>query len=347
MLLSCKLAQSAGERYGAFFVRQRPSPVQKRRVAFRVTAIAALITAVGQVTLGGVVRVTDSGLGCPDWPLCFGQVIPPVETATLIEYSHRLSATFLGVLVLLAAALAWRFYPAERRITFPTTLALALVFVAAVLGGITVRTELAWWTVMLHLGVAEAVVACMVVVVVAEWKATDRLATAGDRGVEFDMFNLLVVGAVVGTFALILLGSYMVGLGYGSSCSTWPLCEGSALPQGGAYAVHMAHRFSAVLVGLLIAGTVVSAWTRRVWRPELLRAALGAAVLFLAQVLIGAATVWSGFPAALKSTHLSVATVVWVSLVFLAALHFVPSGLEFKSSSKGPEQVQLRKRAVS
>ena len=58
-----------------------------------VVAALALLAAVGQVTLGGVVRLTDSGLGCPDWPLCHGKLIPPAEFHTLIEYSHR--KTFL------------------------------------------------------------------------------------------------------------------------------------------------------------------------------------------------------------------------------------------------------------
>ena len=63
-------------------------------------SVLALIDAVAQVTLGGIVRVTGSGLGCPDWPLCYGQIIPPFKLDTLIEYSHRLSGMILGILVL-------------------------------------------------------------------------------------------------------------------------------------------------------------------------------------------------------------------------------------------------------
>ena len=55
----------------------------------------ALAAAVAQISLGGIVRITDSGLGCPDWPLCHGKLLPPLELHTLIEYSHRLSASVL------------------------------------------------------------------------------------------------------------------------------------------------------------------------------------------------------------------------------------------------------------
>ena len=65
-------------------------------------SILAVLAAIAQVTLGGVVRVTGSGLGCPDWPLCYGQIVPPFQLDALIEYSHRLSGAILGVLVLLA-----------------------------------------------------------------------------------------------------------------------------------------------------------------------------------------------------------------------------------------------------
>ncbi|HEV3232762.1 MAG TPA: COX15/CtaA family protein [Candidatus Dormibacteraeota bacterium] len=67
---------------------------------FRVLAIVTAVAVYGQIVLGGVVRITVSGLGCPDWPLCYGQLLPRLEYHTLIEYFHRLLGTAAGLLVL-------------------------------------------------------------------------------------------------------------------------------------------------------------------------------------------------------------------------------------------------------
>jgi len=291
------------------------------RVAYRFVVLAALVAAVGQVALGGVVRVTGSGLGCPDWPLCHGRIIPPFELETLIEYSHRLSASVLGILVVAATVLAWRVLRENRTVIISMAAALGLVALAAVLGGVTVLTELVWWVVMVHLALAEALVACLVIASVAGWNAGPRERSGSADAVRNDRFERLLEVTLIGTFALILSGSYMVGLGYGSTCATWPLCRGDILPQGEASLVHMAHRYLAGLVGILTAAVALSAWHRRTV-PNVGRAALALLGLFLIQTLLGATTVWTGFSAALKSVHLVAATLVWVALVYLAALHF-------------------------
>ena len=314
------------------------------RAAFRTVALAALVAAVGQVTLGGVVRVTGSGLGCPDWPLCHGRVIPPLEVTALIEYSHRLSATTLGVLVLATAVLAWRTSRDDLRATVSSAMGLALVIVAAALGGITVWVELAWWVVLLHLGIAELVVACMVVASAAAWQVRHAPAAVEAGDSTYGRFDLLVIGSVASVFALILLGSYMVGKGYGSACAAWPLCGGSLLPEGAAALVHMAHRYVTALLGVLVAATAIAAWSRRARSPYLPWASLLAAALFVVQVMVGAATVWTGFAVPLKSIHLSVATLLWMALVYTATLHLLPHRLALKSAAHGPGRASWPKR---
>ena len=292
-------------------------------ILFRVLAVAALISAFAQVTLGGIVRVTGSGLGCPDWPLCHGQIIPPFEFATLLEYSHRLSASLLGVLVLATTLVVFFRYRSNRWGKNSILTALVLVLVAAALGGATVLTELAWWLRLLHLGIAEAAVAALVIAVVVSW----RVGVEKQDNVDFNVdsgTNKLIIAALIGVFLLILSGSYIVGAGYGSSCGTWPLCRGSLFPEGRAYIEHMGHRYFAAIIGLLVLAVAYKAWQNRIrlpsvgWSGTLLFAA------FAAQILVGALTVWLGFTPEIKAIHLSMATLVWIALAFVATLAYVP-----------------------
>lgn len=293
------------------------------RLIFRVLAVASLVAAFAQVTLGGIVRVTGSGLGCPDWPLCHGQIIPPFDFATLLEYSHRLSASLLGVLVLGTTIIVLSRYRHIRWGKNSILTALALVFVAAILGGATVLTELAWWLRLIHLGVAEVAVGALVIAVVVSWRV--GVAKQDDSGTRVEAgTSKLIIAALVGVFLLILSGSYIVGAGYGSSCGTWPLCNGSLFPEGRAYIEHMGHRYFAAIIGLLVLAVAYKAWQARFRLPSM---GWSGALLFLAfaaQILVGAFTVWLGFTPEIKAIHLSMATLVWIALVFVAGLAYLP-----------------------
>ena len=284
--------------------------------------VAAILSAFFQVTLGGVVRVTDSGLGCPDWPLCHGQIIPPFDTATLIEYSHRLSGSVLGLLVIANLVIAWTHFRANRIVFHTSVAALALVLVAGVLGGVTVLTELAWQYRLLHLAIAEILIACLIVAAIAGWNPYSSAPAIADSE-RADSLKPLIIASIAGAFILILSGSYMVGEGYGTSCATWPLCRGSVLPEGWAYIVHMGHRYIAAIVGIIIAWTAWRAWASAPAQSTIRLASVFLAAAFALQIVVGAFVVWGGFAADMKATHLSLATLVWVGLTTLAALIYL------------------------
>lgn len=316
------------------------TPSSPARRIFRALAVAALISAFAQVTLGGIVRVTGSGLGCPDWPLCHGRLIPPFEFATLLEYSHRLSASLLGLLVLATAVIVLLRYRRNKWGTYAILTALALVIVAAALGGATVLTELAWWLRLLHLGIAEGAVAALVVAVVVSWRIGQSAPQKASQN-ENTRIDKLTIAALVSVFLLILSGSYIVGAGYGSSCATWPLCNGSLFPEGRPYIEHMAHRYFAALVGVLIAVAAFSAWRKRLHMPSVGWSGLLLALVFIAQILVGALTVWLGFTAEIKAIHLSMATLVWIALMFMAALSYAPQ--RFDDAPIAPERSETAK----
>jgi len=301
-----------------------------------VLALLSLIAAFGQVTLGGVVRVTGSGLGCgDDWPLCNGHIIPPFNFETIIEYTHRLSASAIGVLVLATLVLAWWAYRTRPWVFIPMIAAMVLVIIAAAFGAVTVATDLSWGGRLAHLAIAEALITALVVANVAGWRHIRAQGHEPDAGgpVGSPRWSRLVVVMMLGMLLLILSGSFMVGQGAGSACATWPLCRGELFPEGSAYATHMGHRFMAVIIGLLVIGTAMWAWRRRSqWQgADVASAALLAT--FAAQVVFGAAVVWSGFSSEFKALHLSLATLTWMAGSYLVAVMQVPTRFSPKSSA--------------
>ena len=311
-----------------------------------------MVAAFGQVTLGGVVRVTESGLGCPDWPLCYGQIIPPFSVPTMIEYSHRLSASVLSLFVAATTALAWVGFRnrdgdesggnvGNGAIVIRSSIAaLVLVIVAALLGGATVLTELAWWWRLFHLSIAELLLACLMVAVITGWNGR-RAVSSSTPGTPVSktggtLTRNLIIAALIGVFALILSGSYMVGYGAGTSCGTWPLCRGTLFGEGAmAYVVHMAHRYIAAIVGLVILAAAAQVIRSLPDNGPARMAAMALIVGFVIQILVGAVVIWTAFGADYKALHLSVATLVWVAAVAMAILAFLPVRSEALSRDSG------------
>src|SRR5690242_21867521 len=108
-----------------------------RRLAFTTALFAYL-----QIAVGGLVRVSGSGLGCPDWPLCHGRPYPSADIHSIIEYSHRTVGTLTGLLLLATVILAWVVFRNRRPlVAWLATASLFFYGVEGALGGVVVANE--------------------------------------------------------------------------------------------------------------------------------------------------------------------------------------------------------------
>ena len=140
-----------------------PTPVTR----FQKLAAATIVTTILLVTIGVVVRATDSGMGCPDWPLCHNGVLPPLDDyQAWLEWIHRTVAAVIGFVILGLAFLAWLDHRDRRSILWPTLAAVLLVGFQAWLGRETVRLNNSGESVTAHLAAAMALLGLLVFVFV-------------------------------------------------------------------------------------------------------------------------------------------------------------------------------------
>jgi heme o synthase len=301
---------------------------------YRALVYSSLVASFLVVLWGGVVRVTGSGLGCPDWPLCHGQFLPSLDGATRIEWFHRFLAIAGGLTV--AAVVLWSLivYRADRRILTLGVIAAVLYPLQAVLGAITVILELPPEWVTVHLANAELLLATLTVLaVIVRWPSTVRAPTGG--------WTWLAVAAAVGMFVLLVSGAYVRGADATTACLSWPLCgapnanldlqstinmtRAIDFPTIGAPAIAMVHRYIAAGVGIVVILACVEAWRHRRDAPGLGPLAIGTGVIFMAQVAIGAANPLTGFSPWALGAHPAVASLLWCSVVALAAVAWRPA----------------------
>jgi heme A synthase len=271
------------------------------------------------VVIGGTVRATDSGLGCPDWPTCHGRLIPSADKHTIIEYSHRTAATVVGVLFLGVTFFTFRTERRQKLVFWLAFCAGVVLLAQIILGGVTVKKELPAEIVAAHLATAMAFMGLLIVT------ATVSLARArglvASRARLETPFGRMAIAAAAVAFVTLVLGSYISGTDASLACSGWPLCNGSIVPGGGsAVGLHFLHRLVAGVLGIVLLGLIYLAFEERRTQRWLLVLCALAGVAYVAQALIGAANIWTELAAGVVVAHLSMAALLWCVTVLIASL---------------------------
>jgi heme A synthase len=271
------------------------------------------------VIVGGVVRVSDSGLGCGPagsgfngWPFCNGDVVPGVDLNAVIEYTHRVLAIVVGLMIVALFVGAWR---RHRRLLPAAAALLVLVIAQGALGGATVEENLEEVYVAAHLGLAMLLLGLLLYL----WRlVSGAQVEPGGPGL-----RVLSIAATAAVLCTIVAGGYMAGtqnygradyrLGQGAhhACGKqFPTCNGELMPFGKAELVdiHLTHRAFMYLASVLVIALVAVALRRGV----AVRAAWTLAGLLAVQILVGALNVWLDEYELLILLHLALGTLLWV-----------------------------------
>jgi heme A synthase len=295
-------------------VNAPPTPGLRRLVL--ATGIATFVL----IVVGGVVRVSDSGLGCGPagsgfngWPFCNGDIAPGVDLNAIIEYTHRVLAAAVGLMILALVVLAWR---RHRQLLPATGALLVLVIAQGALGGATVEENLEEAYVAAHLGLAMLLLGGLLYL----WRAVRgaRPESGGPR------LRGLAIAATAAVFCTVVAGGYMAGtqnygradyqLGDGAhhACGKeFPTCNGDFMPFGEARLVdiHLTHRAFVYLSTILLVALIVVALRRRV----AVRQAWALAGLLAVQLVVGALNVWLDEYELLILLHLALGTLLWAT----------------------------------
>jgi heme o synthase len=284
---------------------------------FRSLALVTAIATIALFAIGGLVRGTGSGLGCSTWPACEpGHLFPSGTIHSLIEFSHRTMAFLVAVLTALTGVAAIKTAKERPRLLWPAVLAFPLVLAQAAVGAIVVATELDPWWVTVHF------VAALLLIADVTYVATAVFPDAGARNeVDTDARPFsrvaLLLAAVVG--ALLLVGTYVRASDAQLVFTDWPTMDGRLVPTlGGAATAMFLHRALAAIAMLLVLWTAIRARSAPGRRDVLVRLSTTALVLFAAQILVGAANVWTRLQPWAVVAHVALSVLIWATVVALA-----------------------------
>jgi cytochrome c oxidase assembly protein subunit 15 len=286
-------------------VSRRPlSPAAYRRVAF-----LALLSLVFIVVTGGAVRLTGSGLGCPEWPNCGeGRLVAPFEYHAMVEFVNRTLTGLVSLAVVLAVLGSRRRQPRRQDLVWLSWGLVAGVLVQGILGGITVKVELAPPFVMAHFLLSMVLVANAVVL---HWRAGEPQTRAHARidrppaGGDFRRFGTLILAT---TALVVFLGTVLTAAG----------------PHGGDekaerldVPIHRAAQVHGTGAMLLLAMVVAMLFllSRSRYPDEVRQQGRVLLAVVLAQAGIGYLQYFTGVPVLLVGAHIAGATLLWATAV--------------------------------
>jgi len=297
-------------------VRRRISPERYAQIAL-VSAIGLAVV----VLTGAGVRLTDSGLGCPDWPRCEGQVVPPLSVNALIEFGNRIFSALVGIAAVAAFVGAWMRDPRDRGIIWLSALPPIGAAAQGGVGAFVVSNHLTPALVMLHFGLSMLILVPAIALV---WRARtppERRGRPGDPLMIWTTRAAMALGGVT-----LFAGTVATAAGPHAGADDDHQVVQRLDFRGGdtlEWAIHR-HALIAVALGL----TVILAWwlaRKRGGSTQLVETLTLSGILMAAQGLLGSVQYGLGLPADMVWAHVALATGNWIVLLWAVATAGRPS----------------------
>jgi heme o synthase len=274
-----------------------------------LASIAVFLTIVLGTSLSAA-----AGNTCPDWPLCNGTLLPPSGSAAQLDYVHR-ALTGLAFMLLIVATLAVFRNKKSSRIQKTSHGMALLAFGIALLMGASATLRESDWVGVLHLGVALATQAFILMGTVALF-----LPESNEKLTWRTPFAWLTLVTALFTLLVMVSGSFVALSGATEACSGWPLCNQTLFPDSIAGWINLGHRIVVLAAGVLMLLVLVEAYRRQRSQPATLTAATAAVVLFISQGLMGAVNAQQAYSPVLLGLHSATSAAIWASIVTMVAL---------------------------
>jgi heme a synthase len=305
----------------------------RRLSSFQTLALWTTGTTYLLILVGGLVRASGAGLGCPDWPRCFGSWIPPASAAELpagfepsqfnptlmwTEYLNRLLGVTVGLLIFATVVSAWRHHRQTPQILWPAVAAFLLVGFQGWLGGVVVQQELAAWIVTIHLLVALVIVSLLLYATVRAFYPGASSPAPARR-----LLARSTLAVIALTLVQVAVGTLVRG-GVDAARDRGVAREAALATVG---AIDFWHRDLALVVMVATLAVVWLTWHRHRHDAVLLRTAGLAAVLVVSQVMLGVSMAYVDLTPAAQVGHLTASSLLLGGqlLLFLLARWGTPA----------------------
>ncbi len=295
-----------------------PQAARRTLRAIHGLAIATAAATYLLILIGGLVHGTGSSLACPDWPTCYGTMMPKMEGGVLVEHSHRLAA---GSVMILTLVLTISMYaskqPLHRRLRPFAALAMSLVVVQALLGGITVLLRLPTPVSTMHTGVSLLFFLTTFYLAVR----SRPLRAEADAPALPESAVWLALASAVAVYFQMVLGGLVRHSGAALACTDLPLCRGAIWPDAHpTVLIHVLHRMNALIVGGLVLASSIVTFRAARGRAGLRTLAVLAPLLVAVQIALGVFAILTFLDLVTVESHLAVATALLATQVGIVLL---------------------------